>query len=112
MSRAERRAYKRLTRSQDPYALPAAAQRGRAARPRPARPPRREGDFQFITGRFLVWALGGAAVVGLIGLSVSWPNMPFALYVGMVMAAAWLVLAWVVRLVQRRGVTLPRPAPR
>ncbi len=112
MSRAERRAYKRLTRNQDPYQLPAAAQRGRAARPRPARPEKKDGEFQFITGRFLAWALGGAAVAGLIGLSVSWPNMPFALYAGLAVAAVWLVLAWVVRLVQRRGVTLPRQAPR
>jgi hypothetical protein len=112
MSRAERRAYKRLTKNQDPYALPAAAQRGRSARTRPARRARKEGEFQFITGRFLSWALGGAAVAGLIGLSVTWPNMPFALYVGLAVAAAWLALAWGVRLVQRRGVSMPRPAPR
>ena len=112
MSRAERRAYKRLTKNQDPYSLPAVAQRGRAARPRPPRQPRAPGEFQFVTGRFLVWALGGAAVAGLVGLSVTWPNMPFALYVGLAVAAAWLALSWIVRLAQRRAAEQPRPASR
>jgi hypothetical protein len=111
MSRAERRAYKRLTKNQDPYSLPPAAQRGRPARQRPGRPPRGAGEFQLITGRFLVWALGGAAVAGLIGLSVTWPQMPLALYVGLAVAAGWLLLAWVVRLAQRRMAQRPRPGP-
>ena len=112
MSRAERRAYKRLTKNQDPYSLPPAAQRGRAARPRPPRRTRQPGEFQFITGRFLVWALGGVAAAGLVGLSLTWPNVPFALYVGVAVAAAWLVLAGVVRLAQRRAAQQPRPMPR
>ena len=112
MSRAERRAYKRLTKNQDPYALPAAAQRGRAARARAGRPPRKAGEFELITGRFLAWAVGGALAAGLIGLSVAWPNMPFALYVGLAVAAGWLVMAWVVRLVQRRAARMPRATPR
>lgn len=103
MSRAERRAYKRLTKNQDPYALPPAAQRGRAARPRPRRPQRPDGEFRFVTPRFLLWALGGAAVAGLLGLSFAWPNgMPAAGYIGLVVAVAWLGLAVVVRLAQRR----------
>jgi hypothetical protein len=112
MSRAERRAYKRLTKNQDPYSLPATAQRGRGERTRPPRPQRKAGEFRLVTGRFLVWAFGGAAVAGLIGLSLTWPNMPFALYVGLAVAAGWLALAWVVRLVQRRAATMPRPASR
>jgi outer membrane lipoprotein SlyB len=56
-----------------------------------------------VTPRFLVWALGGAAVAGLLGLSVAWPNgMPTAAYVGLIVAVAWLGLAVVVRLAQRR----------
>jgi hypothetical protein len=103
MSRAERRAYKRLTKNQDPYALPPAAQRGRGARQRSRRPQRPDGEFRFVTPRFLVWALGGAAVAGLLGLSVAWPNgMPTAAYVGLIVAVAWLGLAVVVRLAQRR----------
>lgn len=101
MSRAERRAYKRMTKNQDPYQLPAAARRGRPARA--SRRARSSGDFQFVTGRFLVWAIGGAAVAGLLGLSLAWPNgMPTAAYVGVAAAAVWLVLAGVVRLAQRR----------
>jgi hypothetical protein len=102
MSRAERRAYKRMTKNQDPYQLPAAAQRGRPPRQR-RRPARPDGAFQMITGRFLAWALGGAVVAGLLGLSLAWPNgMPLAGYVGLGVAAGWLALAWVVRLAQRR----------
>ncbi len=111
MSRAERRAYKRLTKNQDPYSLPPAAQRGRPSRQRPGRPSRRDGEFQFITGRFLVWALGGAVVAGLLGLSITWPQVPLAMYVGLAVAVAWLVLAWVVRLAQRRMARQPRPGP-
>jgi Flp pilus assembly protein TadB len=112
MSRAERRAYKRLTKNQDPYSLPAAAKRGRPARGRPPRQSRPAGEFKFVTGRFLVWALGGAAIAGLVAFSVTWPNMPFALYVGLAVAAAWLALAWVVRLAQRRAAGMSRPAQR
>jgi hypothetical protein len=103
MSRAERRAYKRLTKNQDPYALPAAAQRGRGARQRSRRSQRPDGEFRFVTPRFLVWALGGAAVAGLLGLSVAWPNgMPAAAYVGLIVAVVWLALAVLVRFAQRR----------
>jgi hypothetical protein len=114
MSRAERRAYKRLTKNQDPYALPAAAQRGRAGRQRPRRPQRPDGEFRFVTPRFLVWALGGAAVAGLLGLSFAWPNgMPMAGYVGVMVALAWLALAVVVRFAQRRmAAARPPTAPR
>jgi len=110
MSRAERRAYKRLTKNQDPYQLPAAAQRGRPPRQRRRRA-REDGEFRMVTGRFLVWALGGAAVAGLLGLSVAWPNgMPMAGYVGLGVAAGWLALAWVVRVAQRR-MAAGRPQP-
>jgi hypothetical protein len=112
MSRAERRAYKRLTRNQDPYQLPAAAQRGRAARARPPRAQQRTGEFQLMTGRFLAWALGGATAAGLIGLSITWPQVPLALYVGLAVAAAWLAVAWIVRLAQRRMAHMPRPGSR
>ncbi len=102
MSRAERRAYKRMTKNQDPYQLPAAAQRGRPPRQR-RRPARAEGEFRMLSGRFLALGLGGAAVAGLLGLSLAWPSgMPFAGYVGLAVAAGWLALAWVVRLAQRR----------
>jgi hypothetical protein len=62
----------------------------------------------------LVWALGGAAVSGLLGLSVAWPNgMPFAAYVGLIVALAWLALAVLVRVAQRRmAAGRPPSAPR
>lgn len=110
MSRADRRAYKRLTKNQDPYALPAAAQRTRG-RQRPRRPERPSGEFRFITARFLAWAVGGAAVAGLLGLSLAWPNgMPFAAYVGLAVAVAWLALSWLVRAGQRRAAASRPPA--
>jgi hypothetical protein len=37
--------------------------------------------------------------------------MPLALYVGLAVAAGWLLLAWVVRLAQRRMAQRPRPGP-
>jgi hypothetical protein len=105
MSRAERRAYKRLTKSQDPYALPGGA--SAAARTRGARPRRRRngepGPFVFLSGRFLAWAIGGALVIALIGFSMAWPSgMPGALFVGLAAAAGWIVLAVGFRFLQRR----------
>ena len=103
MSRAERRAYKRMTKSQDPYAPPAgAANRGRAA----ARQPRRAtptGPFEFWSRRFLTWLVGGAVVAGLVAFSVAWPNgMPAALWVGLGGAAAWAGVIVVLRFLQGR----------
>jgi hypothetical protein len=106
MSRADRRAYKRMTKSQDPYAPPAgasAAARARAqARARPRRP-RNPGEFTFVSRRFLAWLIGGLVVVGLAAFSMAWPSgMPGALYVGLAAAAAWVVLALGFRYLQAR----------
>jgi hypothetical protein len=111
MSRAERRAYKRMMKNQDPYALPGGdrVQRARAARQRnrgQGRPA--AGELPFVTRRFLLWALGGGALVGLFAFSVAWPSgMPFALYVGLAGAAGWVGLAALFRVAQRRA-TRPR----
>lgn len=105
MSRAERRAYKRMTKNQDPYSLPAGAQqRVKAQQKQRARtaPPRAE--FTFWSRRFLVWMVGGAIVVGLLAFSLAWPNgMPLALYIGLAGVAGWLALAWLARLVMARA---------
>jgi hypothetical protein len=105
MSRAERRAYKRMTKNQDPYALPAGA--GAAGRGRPARQRRRpptSGEFQFLSGRFVAWAIGGALVAGLIGFSIAWPSgLPGALYAGLAVGVGWAVLAAGFRFLQRRA---------
>ena len=103
MSRAERRAYKRMTKNQDPYAAPAvAATRGRAA----ARPTRRAtpaGPFVFWSRRFLTWLVGGAVAAGLIAFSVAWPSgLPAALWIGLGGAAAWAALLVGLRFLQSR----------
>jgi hypothetical protein len=104
MSRAERRAYQRLNKNRDPYALPAApAQKARMERVK-ARREQRSSSFSFVTLRFLAWALGGAAVAGVVSFSIAWPNgMPMALYVGLAVALAWGLLAVGLRLAQRRA---------
>jgi len=105
MSRAERRAYKRMTKNQDPYSLPGGAQqRLKAQQQRKVRRAARRTEFTFWSSRALAWILGGAFVAGLIGFSVAWPNgMPLALYVGVAVAIVWAALGWVVRSVQARA---------
>jgi hypothetical protein len=103
MSRAERRAYKRMTKSQDPYAAPAAAaNRGRA----PARASRRAtpaGPFVFWSRRFLTWLIGGTLAAGLVAFSLAWPNgVATALWAGLGGAAAWAALLVGLRFLQRR----------
>ena len=102
MSRAERRAYKRMTKSQDPYAMAAqSATRGRPAKP--ARRPKPAGPFTFWSRRFLTWLIGGAFVAGLIAFSVAWPNgLPTALWAGLAGAAAWAGLITCLRFLQGR----------
>jgi hypothetical protein len=102
MSRAERRAYKRMTRNQDPYAAAAqSATRGRAAKP--ARRPKPSGPFAFWSRRFMTWLVGGAVVAGLLAFSVAWPNgLPTALWAGLGAAAAWAGLIVALRFLQAR----------
>lgn len=110
MSREERRAYKRMTKNQDPYSLPANASRARQRATR-TRPPAATtpGEFQFVTGRYLAWTVGGALLVGLIAFSIAWPNgMPTALYVGLGAGAVWLAAAIAFRFAQRRMAALQR----
>jgi hypothetical protein len=103
MSRAERRAYKRMTKNQDPYAAAAqAASRGRPVKPA-ARRPKPPGPFAFWSSRFVTWLAGGALVAGLIAFSLAWPNgMPTALWVGLAGAAAWAGLLVALRFRQGR----------
>ena len=105
MSREERRAYKRMTKNQNPYALPARAA-GRVAERRRARRAAPSGPFTFVTGRFLAWLIGGAAVAGLLGFSIAWPALPMAVYAGLGAAVAWGLLSVGVRLLQRRMASL------
>lgn len=101
MSREERRAYKRLTKNQDPYALPTSGAAGARLRKQERMKARRAATSATppgsISRRFLYWTIGGAAGIGLIAFSVAWPQMPFAAYVGAGAAAAWIVLAILAR---------------
>jgi hypothetical protein len=106
MSRSERRAYKRMMKNSDPYALPAAAgARGRAAQVQRSRRAARatSGPTSFWSRRMLAWTLIGALLIGLLAFSFAWPAMPLALYVGAVGAAGWALLAVAFRAMQRRG---------
>lgn len=112
MSREERRAYQRLTRKQDPYALPtsgpARAKLQRQERLKARRAATSKTPPGAISRRFLAWALGGAAAAGLIAFSLAWPNgMPFAGYVGAGVAAVWIVAAFGLRAFAGRAA--PRP---
>ncbi len=109
MSREERRAYQRMSKKQDPYALPgnpavrARQEKLRARRALAARnaPPPMVGG---ITRRFLGWVLGGGVVAGLIAFSLAWPSgMPFAAYAGLGTAAVWIGLGFGLRAILARG---------
>jgi hypothetical protein len=109
MSREERRAYKRMTKNQDPYALPGrAGAAGAVAARRRSRRREASGPFTFVTGRVLTWAIGGGAVAGLLGFSLAWPSMPLAIYAGIAAAVAWGLVVVGVRFLQRRMSTLQR----
>ncbi len=108
MSREERRAYQRLNKKQDPYALPsnpaARARQEKIRARRAARPPAR--TRMGLTPRAMAWIFGGGAGVGLIAFSVSWPNgATMAAYVGLAAAAVWIALAFGLRLLGRRPAT-------
>ena len=107
MSREERRAYRRMMKNADPYALPtpqgAARKRLEARTQRRVRARTELISEPFVTARFLVISLAVAAVAGLVFFSVQWPNMPTALYVGIAAAAVALALAVAVRYLRRRA---------
>lgn len=115
MSRAERRAYQRMTKNQDPYAAPpvSGAAKARIERQRELRARRPAVDPEkLLPGRWLYWLIGGTAGAFLLGLSLAWPTgSGFALLVGAAAGVAWLALllalaAW------RRRARLAAPAPR
>lgn len=104
MSREERRAYQRQMKGMERGpALPPAA-KARAERTA-ARRAARKGDAQ-ASGAFSTrfWLRSGliAAALGFVGFSLQWPNMPFALYVGLGVAVAAMALLVGFRLLQRR----------
>jgi hypothetical protein len=104
MSREERRNYERMMRNMErgPQLPPAARARAeRNAQRRAARastPP----TFAF-TRRFLIVSVLIAVAAGFVAFSLQWPNMPFALYVGLVVAGAALAVQVGLRLLRQRA---------
>jgi Flp pilus assembly protein TadB len=106
MSREERRAYQRLMKNQDrtaalPPAARARAERQAAKRAR-LRSNRGSGAGEMTIG-FWIRSILVAALAGLIGFSLQWPQMPFALYVGIAVMVVVLGLLVGFRLLQRRS---------
>ena len=100
MSRAERRQYERMKKSQDPFAPRQMGGAGRPPKPRRAGKPR---DLSF-SGRFWIRTALGAAVVGIIGLSVAWSQGPqLAAMAGGGAAGAFVLVVIGLRLVMRRA---------
>jgi hypothetical protein len=90
-----------MTKNQDPYATPSG---GRGRRPPRKRGPVTPRDWSFSRG-FWLKSIGIAAVVGLIGLSVTWPGgAERALVVGAATGVAAFVLLVASRVfLQRRS---------
>ena len=104
MSREERRNYERMMRNMErgPQLPPAARARAeRNAQRRAARasvPP----SFAF-TRRFIIISTVIAAAAGFLAFSFQWPNMPFALYLGLAVTAVVLAVQVGMRLLRRRA---------
>jgi len=110
MSREERRNYERMMKSMErgpalPPAAKARAERTAARRTRArataaiTAPP---GSF---TTRFWVRSLVIAAAAAFIAFSFQWPQMPFALYVGLIVFGVILLVLVGFRLLKRRAAT-------
>jgi len=98
MSRSERRAYRRLTKNQDPYAPPPATAAARARmeqrqRARRASSARNPGSGSLFGGRTGWIVFGGGAVVALLAFSLVWPSgVGLALLAGLGAGVAWLAV--------------------
>jgi protein-S-isoprenylcysteine O-methyltransferase Ste14 len=98
MSRAERRAYERMTKNQDPRALPTnPAQKARAERIAQRRAAAKAAAPARTSRTYWIRAAIVAAIVGLLAFSMQWPKMPQAMYVGLGVAAVVLVAAFFLR---------------
>jgi len=104
MSREERRNYERMMRNMEkgPALPPAAKARAeRNAQRRAARttePP----TFAF-TPRFIIVSMLIAVAAGYLAFSLQFPNMPLALYVGLIVTAVVLAIQVGIRLLRRRA---------
>ena len=103
MSREERRNYERMMRNMErgpqlPPAAKARAERNAQRRAARASAPPAVG----FTRRFIVISMLVAMAAGFIAFSLQWPNMPFALYLGLAVAAVALGVMAGLRLLRRR----------
>jgi hypothetical protein len=106
MSREERRNYERMMRNMEkgPGLPPAARARAeRNAQRRAARS--KEPPTYGFTSRFIVVSALISAAIGFAAFSMQWPNMPFALYVGLLVTAVALAIQVGIRFLQRRAAT-------
>jgi hypothetical protein len=92
MSREERRNYERMMRNMErgPQLPPAARARAERNAQRRAAKASAPPNFSF-TRRFVIVSALIAVAAGFLAFSLQWPNMPFALYLGLGVTA--LVLA-------------------
>jgi ABC-type multidrug transport system fused ATPase/permease subunit len=103
MSREERRNYERMMRNMErgpqlPPAAKARAERNAQRRAARASAPTTVG----FTRRFIVVSTLIALAAGFIAFSLQWPNIPFALYVGVAVAAVALGVQVAMRFLRRR----------
>src|SRR5688500_12038918 len=103
MSREERRQYQKLMKGTDRTPTLPPAARARAERLRARRHERSAARTYDFTARFWMVTIGIAIAGGLAGFSLQWPAMPFAVYVGVAVAAVALALQVGIRLLQRRA---------
>lgn len=105
MSRAERRAYERMNKNQDRYAVPAGpGARVRMERMKAKREAARSARDLSFTRRYVTRSLVSAFLVGLLAFSLQWSNGPVtATIVGLVVGVIWLSLAIGLRLLQQRS---------
>ncbi len=104
MSREERRAYQRMMKNADPYA-PSMKVRKRSERlvKRREQIAQRRAAEPFVTVGWLVRTFIVAFLIGLLFFSTQWPEMPFALYVGLLAGGIWFLVAAGLRRMRRRA---------
>jgi hypothetical protein len=104
MSREERRNYERMMRNMErgPQLPPAAKARAERNAQRRAARASVAPSFAF-TRRFIIISTLIGVAAGFLAFSFQWPNMPFALYLGLAVTAVVLAVQVGLRLLRRRA---------
>ncbi len=107
MSRAERRAYQRMTKNQDRYAMPAnPALKARQEKQRARRAAQRESRDLSFYARYVGRSLIAALLLALLVFSLQWSNgIGPSLIAGAVAFVVVVALAVGMRFLQRRAAT-------